>query len=98
MFLEVMDGDQSFIPIEWVKAVFRHLHTLTHAKASVCSIVGTQSTGKSTMLNVMLNLSFAVAAARCTKGIFMQVLKVSEEQYLVLLDTEGLRAPEILSS
>jgi hypothetical protein len=50
------------------------------------------------MLNVMLNLSFAVAAARCTKGIFMQVLKVSEEQYLVLLDTEGLRAPEILSS
>jgi polynucleotide 5'-kinase involved in rRNA processing len=56
MFLEVMDGDLSFIPIEWVKAVFRHLQALTHAQASVCSVVGTQSTGKSTMLNVMLNL------------------------------------------
>jgi hypothetical protein len=28
----------------------------------------------------------------------MQVLKVSEKQYLVLLDTEGLRAPEIMST
>ena len=55
----------------------------------------------------MFNLKFAVAASRCTKGIFMQLIQLenntksdlkSEVGYLILLDTEGLRAPELLES
>ncbi|KAI2666506.1 Interferon-induced very large GTPase 1 [Labeo rohita] len=43
------------------------------------------STGKSTMLNVMFGLQFAVSAGRCTRGAFMQLVKVSEELKTVKL-------------
>nr|XP_024655653.1 interferon-induced very large GTPase 1-like [Maylandia zebra] len=54
------------------------------------------------MLNTMFGLQFAVSAGRCTKGAFMQLLKVSEEMkkdlkfdYVVVVNTEGLRALEV---
>ncbi|CAI5691276.1 unnamed protein product [Oreochromis niloticus] len=54
------------------------------------------------MLNTMFGLQFAVSAGRCTKGAFMQLLKVSEEMkkdlkfdYVLVVDTEGLRALEL---
>ncbi|TWW69499.1 Interferon-induced very large GTPase 1 [Takifugu flavidus] len=63
---------------------------------------GIQSSGKSTMLNAMFGLQFAVSAGRCTKGAFMQLLKVSDEMrdllkfdYVLVVDTEGLRALEL---
>ncbi|KAA0706571.1 Interferon-induced very large GTPase 1 [Triplophysa tibetana] len=61
-----------------------------------------QSSGKSTLLNTMFGLEFAVSAGRCTRGAFMQLLKVSEDikhqikfDYILVVDTEGLRAPEL---
>lgn len=54
----------------------------------------------------MYNSKFAVAAERCTKGIFLQFLELDEElrkklgvqaKYMLNLDTEGLRAPELQS-
>lgn len=66
-------------------------------------ILGTQSTGKSTFLNAMHNFNFAVAAARCTKGINLQLVAIDINfkkkfpacvaDYLLVLDTEGLKAP-----
>ncbi|TWW69494.1 GTPase 1 Interferon-induced very large [Takifugu flavidus] len=63
---------------------------------------GIQSSGKSTMLNAMFGLQFAVSVGRCTKGAFMQLLKVSDElrdllkfDYVLVVDTEGLRALEL---
>ncbi len=101
--VELMDGDNTFVQISWISALFENLHKLTNnAKIGVCSILGTQSTGKSTMLNSMFNLKFAVAASHCTKGIFMQLIeldsKINDINYILILDTEGLRAPELLES
>ena len=56
--------------------------------------MGIQSSYKSTLLNFMFNLRFAVAAERCTKGIYLSLLKI-EDDYMIVLDTEGLRSPEI---
>ena len=62
---------------------------------STVSILGTQSTGKSSLLNNMYNLDFAVTAARTTKGVNMRILQSSDRvETFVLLDTEGLRALE----
>ncbi|XP_073712813.1 interferon-induced very large GTPase 1-like [Misgurnus anguillicaudatus] len=65
----------------------------------VLSVLGLQSSGKSTMLNAMFGLQFAVSAGRCTRGAFMQLIRVSEEMkqqlkfdYILVVDTEGLRA------
>ncbi|KAK7880944.1 hypothetical protein WMY93_032398 [Mugilogobius chulae] len=50
----------------------------------------------------MFGLQFAVSSGRCTRGAFMQLIKLSEEMkkdfewdYILVVDTEGLRALEL---
>ena len=70
-------------------------------KVFVLSVLGLQSTGKSTMLNTTFGLQFNVSAGRCTRGAFMQLLTLDDElktstglSYVIVVDSEGLRAPE----
>ncbi|XP_065108894.1 interferon-induced very large GTPase 1-like [Paramisgurnus dabryanus] len=100
--MELMDGDAAHVPLIWVKAVLDELiKILGDQRVFVLSVLGIQSTGKSTLLNAMFGLQFAVSAGRCTRGAFMQLIKVSEElkylkfEYLLIVDTEGLRALEL---
>ncbi|CAM4675458.1 unnamed protein product [Leuciscus chuanchicus] len=101
--MELMDGDAAHIPLTWVSAVLDELvKRLGDQKVFVLSILGIQSSGKSTMLNAMFGLQFAVSAGRCTRGAFMQLVRISEEMktelkfdYILVVDTEGLRAPEL---
>ena len=104
---EILDGDVSHVPVEWVTSVLQCLsHKIGNEKRIfVLSILGTQSTGKSTLLNTMFGANFPVSSGRCTRGIFMQLIPIAEDlrsqlgyDYLVLLDTEGLRAPEHINS
>ncbi|XP_051735099.1 interferon-induced very large GTPase 1-like [Ctenopharyngodon idella] len=101
--MELMDGDAAHVPLTWVTAILDELvKKLGDQRVFVLSILGIQSSGKSTMLNAMFGLQFAVSAGRCTRGAFMQLVKVSEEMktelkfdYILVVDTEGLRAPEL---
>jgi hypothetical protein len=101
--IEVMDGDAAHVPIRWIKAVLKEVvQILNDPKVYIMSVLGLQSTGKSTMLNTAFGLHFNVSAGRCTRGAFMQLLPVSEEMkqmtgcaYILVVDTEGLRAPEL---
>ncbi|KAG7326086.1 hypothetical protein KOW79_011011 [Hemibagrus wyckioides] len=100
--LELMDGDAAHVPLIWVSAVLDELvKILGDQRVFVLSVLGIQSSGKSTMLNAMFGLQFAVSAGRCTRGAFMQLVRVSEEMkeelkfdYILVVDTEGLRALE----
>ncbi|XP_073713913.1 interferon-induced very large GTPase 1-like [Misgurnus anguillicaudatus] len=100
--LELMDGDTAHVPLIWITAVLDELvQKLGDQRVFVMSVLGIQSTGKSTMLNAMFGLQFAVSAGRRTRGAFMQLIKVSEEMkdkmkfdYILVVDTEGLRALE----
>ena len=97
---EIMDGDASHVPITWVKAVLDEVITRLHnPKVLVVSILGVQSTGKSTLLNTAFGLQFSVSAGRCTRGAFMQLLSLEKNdvdyQYILVIDSEGLRAPEL---
>ncbi|XP_059203257.1 interferon-induced very large GTPase 1-like [Centropristis striata] len=102
--MELMDGDAGHVPLTWISSlldqVIKKLGNKT--RVFVLSVLGVQSSGKSTMLNAMFGLQFAVSAGRCTKGAFMQLVKVSEEikkdfqfDYILVVDTEGLRALEL---
>ena len=99
--VEVMDGDAAHVPLEWVSAVLQEAaKILNDPKVFVLSVVGLQSTGKSTMLNTVFGLKFNVSAGRCTRGAFMQLLPLDEDlkeetkcSYVLVVDTEGLRAP-----
>ncbi|KAL0159703.1 hypothetical protein M9458_043428, partial [Cirrhinus mrigala] len=94
--LELMDGDAVHVPVVWVTAVLHELiQKLGDKRVFVLS-------GKSTMLNAMFGLQFAVSAGRCTRGAFMQLVRVSEEMkeqlnfdYILVVDTEGLHALEL---
>ena len=104
---EIVNGDVNHVPIQWVSEVLNCLTELIGAdkKIFVISVLGIQSSGKSTLLNTMFGINFPVSSGRCTRGVFMQMIKVKEPlredlgyDYMVLLDTEGLRAPELSGS
>uniref|UniRef100_A0A3Q2PBJ0 Si:dkey-85k7.12 n=1 Tax=Fundulus heteroclitus TaxID=8078 RepID=A0A3Q2PBJ0_FUNHE len=103
-FLELVDGDASNIPLRWVSDVLSQLNDLVspNNKILVVTVLGVQSTGKSTLLNTMFGVQFAVSSGRCTRGAFMLLIKVSEDfkkdlncDFVVIIDTEGLKSPEL---
>ncbi|XP_017539078.1 interferon-induced very large GTPase 1-like [Pygocentrus nattereri] len=101
--LELMDGDAAHVPLTWIESVLDKVtESLGDQRVFVLSVLGLQSSGKSTMLNAMFGLQFAVSAGRCTRGAFMQLIRVKEEvkdqlkfDYLLVVDTEGLQALEL---
>ncbi|XP_062412964.1 interferon-induced very large GTPase 1-like [Sardina pilchardus] len=102
--VELVDGDASNIPMKWISAVLTQLHKKVHSKSRilVMTVLGVQGTGKSTLLNTMFGVQFAVSSGRCTRGAFMLMIKVSEEfrskldcDFLMVIDTEGLKSPEL---
>ncbi|XP_037378693.1 interferon-induced very large GTPase 1-like [Talpa occidentalis] len=101
--IELMDGDASYVPLKWVAAVFDKVsEKLGDKRLFVLSVLGLQSSGKSTLLNALFGLQFTVSAGRCTRGAYMQLLRVEETfteelgfDFVLVVDTEGLRAPEL---
>ncbi|XP_070293244.1 interferon-induced very large GTPase 1-like [Salvelinus sp. IW2-2015] len=102
--VELVDGDASNIPLKWISAVLTQLDTLvkSNSKIRVVSVLGVQSTGKSTLLNTMFGVQFAVSSGRCTRGAFMLLIKVNKElkeelkcDFIMIIDTEGLKSPEL---
>ncbi|KAI5618716.1 interferon-induced very large GTPase 1-like, partial [Silurus asotus] len=101
--VELMDGDTAYVPLTWVSALLDEvIRKLGDKKVFVLSVLGIQSSGKSTMLNAMFGLEFAVSAGRCTRGAFIQLVQVSEDKkkdlkfdYILVVDTGGLRSSEL---
>uniref|UniRef100_A0A8C5FSG8 Uncharacterized protein n=1 Tax=Gadus morhua TaxID=8049 RepID=A0A8C5FSG8_GADMO len=103
--LELVDGEASGIPLAWVKDVFSELRKMVvpESKIRVVTVLGIQSTGKSTLLNTMFGVQFAVSSGRCTRGAFMLLIRVNKEyskemncDFLIILDTEGLKSLELV--
>lgn len=97
--LEILDGDVTHVPLLWMEAVLLQLRDLIGDKRLLAlSVVGLQSSGKSTLLNTMFGLQFAVNVGRCTSGVFMQLVPVHNDSsnfdYVIVIDTEGLRSPK----
>ncbi|VDI39186.1 Hypothetical predicted protein [Mytilus galloprovincialis] len=98
---EIMDGDAANVPQKWVTAVLTEVQNIVGSEKKIVtvSVLGIQSSGKSTLLNTMFGLEFSVSAGRCTRGIYIQIVPVKRLQhiqadYMLILDTEGLRTPE----
>ncbi|XP_068995734.1 up-regulator of cell proliferation-like [Embiotoca jacksoni] len=102
--LELLDGDASNIPQRWVTDVLMELHQKVGQKSQllVLTVLGVQSTGKSTLLNTMFGVQFPVSSGRCTRGAYMLFLQVGEDlksefncDFILLIDTEGLKSPHL---
>ena len=101
--LEIMDGNTAHVPIKWIQAVLGEVKSIIGDGKNifVLSIIGVQSSGKSTLLNALFGLQFNTRAGRCTQGMFAQLVRLPEinqklaYDYILVVDTEGLRAPEL---
>ncbi|CAK9878987.1 unnamed protein product [Sphagnum jensenii] len=104
--LEILDGDAAMFHKLWVETVLVELERMLLAllkrkpKVFVLSIVGLQSSGKSTLLNLMFGTQLKTSAGQCTRGVYLQLVKSEwpEFDYVLILDTEGIRAPEFFGT
>lgn len=106
--LELLDGDAGLMNETWIKGVISRLdecirrqNKISSVRIFVLSVLGVQSTGKSTLLNHMFGTRFRTSAGQCTRGVYIQLIKCEnrvEYDYTLILDTEGMRAPEFVGS
>ncbi|CAG8626245.1 11083_t:CDS:2 [Gigaspora margarita] len=100
--IELLDGDSGKMPGAWLSSIFKEVtNKYPDLKVFVISILGLQSSGKSTLLNALFSCRFAVSVGRCTRGLFMRLLFLENElrkelnvDAILLIDTEGLGALE----
>ena len=86
---EIIDGDILYMAKDFLTEVFKDVGE----KVAVISIIGPQSSGKSTLLNFLFGCDFVTSEGRCTKGIYGTFFKVSNLNNfdgILVLDTEGL--------
>ena len=94
--IELIDGDTNSININIIEDLLNQVKTTIEGKEfNTVSILGVQSSGKSSLLNNMFNLNFAITGARTTKGVHMRLLQSPDgKKVYMLMDTEGLRSLE----
>ena len=63
-------------------------------KVLVVSVIGAQSSAKSTLLNFLFGCEFETRSGRCTKGLYASFAKLADGRILVVLDSEGLLSVE----
>ncbi|XP_052769636.1 interferon-induced very large GTPase 1-like isoform X1 [Mya arenaria] len=104
--LELIDSDNFYMPTLWIRNVLALIDTkLINSKLITVSVLGLQSSGKSTLLNTMLCVHFSVSSGRCSRGIYAQLLpvrrhgrtEISPFNYLMVVDSEGLRSSDLLT-
>ena len=113
--LELINGDLMDIPDKWLCAVLDNLaflenpfgkRKITECQISSMSMMGIQSSGKSTFLNSMFNLNYHTGNDRCTAGSNAVLLPINKKafksqeivsDFLVLIDTEGLNSNDLMA-
>ena len=66
--IELMDGDASYVPLKWVAAIFDKItEKVGDKRLFVLSVLGLQSSGKSTLLNTLFGVQFTVSAGRTSQ-------------------------------
>ena len=97
--IEILDGDVVHCPVVWLKAVLNQIEKRENrsTKSFKVSAVGAQSSGKSTLFNTVFGLNVPVSSGRCTRGAYMQLVKLDEQlakrlqcDYFLVIDSEGL--------
>ena len=63
-------------------------------KISIISIIGSQSSSKSTLLNYLTGSHYPMSDGKCTKGINLYATTIDSTHDLIILDTEGLNSQE----
>ncbi|GBB87731.1 hypothetical protein RclHR1_14200001 [Rhizophagus clarus] len=92
--LQLLDGlSLRSLPTKFLSNVLSNLMTNVERKLIVISVIGLESSGKSTLLNYLFHCGFATSASRCTKGVYMSYRTANFDGNtidLLILDSEGM--------
>jgi hypothetical protein len=90
---EVIDGDNLHFVSNFYSQYFKN----DNSRTFILSIMGPQSSGKSTLLNFLFGTQFASSSGRCTKGVYGSTMKIKNHpkyDQILILDTEGILSAE----
>ncbi|CAF1137243.1 unnamed protein product [Adineta steineri] len=71
----------------------KFLSLTTHGPPLVLTVIGEQSSAKSSLMNTTFGCNFRVSPGRCTIGMYMSVIRWKSKT-IVIFDTEGLLSLE----
>ena len=99
--IELMDGDAACVPLQWMGDVLKELNNIlskgyASVKIFVVSLLGVQSTGKSTLINTMFGCNMRTSVGACTRGVNMALVPSawnSSFTHTLVLDSEGICNP-----
>ena len=86
---EIIDGDNLYMCDNFLEVALG----MKNERILVISIIGPQSSGKSTLLNYLFGCTFQTSAGRCTRGIYGTYIGLKDTREfdgILVLDTEGL--------
>ncbi|XP_062517975.1 interferon-induced very large GTPase 1-like [Corticium candelabrum] len=91
--IQLLRGNPLHMPSEFISEVLRSIQVESTRQLFVVSVIGAQSSAKSTLLNYLFGCGFATRAGRCTKGLYVSYMRTDDLDLLVL-DSEGLMSVE----
>ncbi|ODV91266.1 hypothetical protein CANCADRAFT_44870 [Tortispora caseinolytica NRRL Y-17796] len=87
--VQLIDEDKVF----HLNNVQNYLNKSTHSAYNVVAVFGSQSTGKSTLLNALFHTNFEIMDERhrrqTTKGIWLSLSSINQSSSTIILDVEG---------
>ena len=92
---EIVNGDTLTSDIEFLNSLGPKFRERGN-KTLVCSVLGPQSHGKSTLMNFLFGCNFLTAPTRCTSGMNAVFLRAENKSLdnILILDTEGIMSAE----
>ena len=95
--IEILDSDSMDVPVSSLNAVFHAVENSSKSTLYKVSALGAQSSGKSTLQNAVFGCNFPVSSGICTRGTYVQLVKVGDTlkevlhcDYVAVIDSEGL--------
>ncbi|CAM4803253.1 unnamed protein product [Rotaria magnacalcarata] len=76
-----------------IQLSLKHIHKSSNKSPIVLTVIGEQSSAKSSLLNATFGCNFRVSAGRCTIGMYLSVVRW-QSHTIVIFDTEGLLSLE----
>jgi hypothetical protein len=91
--MQLLRGRPLYMAGDFLSSVLLSIQKQSERKLFVISVIGMQSSAKSTLLNYLFGCGFATRAGRCTKGLYASYMQTDDLDILVL-DSEGLMSVE----
>ena len=91
--MQLLRGSPLYMASEFISSVLHLFQEDSDRRVFVISVIGMQSSAKSTLLNYLFGCEFETRAGRCTRGLYASYKRTNELD-LLILDSEGLMGIE----